>query len=103
MTIAVIGYNRLQSIEAVRVLAENDCSPIERVYNHNVFLKDGTIYVPIISDDAYLRGVRFDQIIYVDDYRWNVFSRRYDVIKMIRSCLSGLFSETKYEEQRYEW
>jgi adenylate kinase len=103
INIAVVGYNNDLSLKAARELATNDMdSEIVLANKNTIMMKDGTHYIPIGNANQ-IRGCRYDQIILVDDERWEVLVKRANDINEVRLMLSGTLDGSPYETQHYEW
>ena len=103
MRIAVVAFNYKLSLRALRVIAENDNSEIERIYKDKIVMKDGNEYHAFPTYN-HVRGHIIDQFIVVDDSRWEVYSQQLELIDWIRyrlDCVSCVPEE--FQELKYEW
>lgn len=50
-------------------------------------MQDNTKYF-IIHNETSFRGIKIDQLIIVDDYRWNVYKKKKDLIRFAKVCLA---------------
>jgi len=65
-------------------------------------MEDGTKYI-VISNPNSVRGCNIDQMIIVDDYRWEIYNQQWQVIdeikfRMLKSCVPD-----EFQIQEYEW
>lgn len=102
--IAVVGYNYELSCKAIRMFAQNDMDskPI-KIMKDSIVMDDGTKYKAFSSDNN-ARGHYIDQIIVVDDSRWDVYQQQYELIDFLKYrlyCTSCVPEE--YQIQEYEW
>ena len=68
-----------------------------------VEMTDGTKYIALSNYNS-MRGYYIDQIIIVDDFRWNIYSEKYKLIDLLEhrlSCISCVPEE--FLKQEYEW
>jgi len=99
--IGIIGYNYDQSKQALKEIVENDESACRSMSSWGAVMFDKTRYF-IIEDSRGLRGFRFDQLVIVDDNRWNVYDKRNDLIldailSLAGSCVPNEFLVLEYE------
>jgi len=103
LSIAVVGYNFELSCKAIRILAENDNdTEIKSIYKDYIIMKDDTIYKTFPTYN-HARGHYIDQLIVVDDCRWDIYYKQAELINWIKyrinctSCVPEEFQEIKYE------
>ena len=101
MKIGVLGYNQNLTKEALVGIAKSDVDArIIKISSNEIVMSDGTSYIPATRQT---RGLRFDQIILVDDYRWELLTDEFDFINdillpsLINSCVPEDFQVIQYE------
>jgi beta-xylosidase len=68
-----------------------------------VNMSDGTRYEAIVLNGT-VKGLKYDQIILVDDNRWMIYNKYYDEINELKYyCLSPLFDGLDAQIIKYEW
>lgn len=102
MRIGVIAYDYKLSCRACYFLANLDQdSTIHYSAIDFVVMKDGTIYQAISENTERLRGSRFNQIILVDDNRWEVLGKRKTEIALLIN--ENFLSDVDWQIQKYDW
>jgi hypothetical protein len=103
LKIAVVAYNIEQSQIAIKILAENDNSSKPKLLCLNeTHMEDGTIY-QIMSFSKSMRGEKFDQLIIINDFRFNVYNQFpleiYELKERIKfySCVPEEFQVQEYQ------
>jgi hypothetical protein len=105
LRVAVIGYTYELSCRAIRILAKSDESKIKTVKKSQIIMEDDTEYFAI-SPDSYdsLRGYKFDQLIIVDDDRWEILYKHCGIINYIKQrILYYSFVPESFQVQKFEW
>ena len=102
LRIAVVAYNYELSLKAIRELAENDTNSKPKIICRDKILMDDDTQYITFSTYNNVRGHCIDQLIIVDDFRWEVYSKQYELIDWIKyrmwmSCVPEEFQELKYE------
>ena len=91
LRIAVIGYDVYRTLKACEYIAtEADSVAVARKHMGCYVMGDGTTYMPIFNEQN-LRGMYFDQMIVVDDERYNVFRVKNDIIQQ---CSMRLYPDS---------
>lgn len=109
LRVAVIGYNAPCSIRAMYEVARacEDDRPIFNVRDRRVVMESGTVFEAIIGDcrDWHrYKGFKYDQLIIVDDQRFQVLISRSGILEQLfealndRSCVPE-----EFRVQFYEW
>ena len=104
LKIALIGYNREQTINALKIFFENNKEDVIcfNKYGRFILFKDETVIQAIFNEDN-LRGQRFDQLILCDDSRWNIKIRRRGFIDYVRlNMMSHSCVPEDYQIMHYE-
>ena len=66
-------------------------------------MADGTRYESI-NVDSTTRGLKFDQIILIDDNKWKIFNKYRQIIdELTNFCLTDLFNGLSVQIIKYEW
>jgi len=91
--IGVLGYDYPLTLKALQEIAENDMDSKPRhIRQTEVTMEDDTIYFALSGSLKAImektRGMKLDQIIIVDDFRWNIYQKRYDEIQFLKVKLS---------------
>jgi len=100
--IAVVAYNFELSCRAIRILAENDANTeIKTIRKDVIEMSDNTKY-KAFSNYNHVRGHYIDQLVIVDDFRWNVHMQQEELIswikyRMMHSCVPKEFQIQEYE------
>lgn len=108
LRIGVLSYNQALTNKAVFEIAENemDANIIKKAksYMHSyVDVSDGTRYESIVLNGT-VKWLKFDQIVFVDDSRWEIYNKYYTEIKELECyCLSPLFNGLDAQIIKYEW
>ena len=103
LNIAIIGYNYELSCKALWEIVNNDKSSKPKVkQKNNVIMEDDTKYIAI-SNIIKTRGNIFDQLIIVDDSRWKIFDKQYEVIDYVKERLFSSYVPEKFQIQQYEY
>lgn len=103
LNIAVVGYNFELSCKAIRIIAENDNCKINKITKDSIFMEDGTKYKAFPTYN-HARGHIVDQIIIVDDNRWEVYQKQYELIDWLKyrlGCVSCVPEEFQILEFEY--
>ena len=101
LLIAVVGYDYIESCKAARLLAEKDISEIKSIKNKGtILMQDGTIYKCFSTPD-FIAGHKIDQLIIVDDERFNVTEKQRETIKYIDCAMITSCVPNKYMIQVY--
>jgi len=97
-----VAYNYKLSKEAMKKIANSDKSNIKTLRENYIEMNDATRYY-IFSTHNHVRGHIIDQLIIVDDSRWEVYQQQAELIEWIkyRMCYSCVPEE--YQIQEYEW
>jgi len=103
LNIAVVAFNYRLSCEALRILANNDedAEPIS-IQKDNIIMSDKTKY-KAFSTYNHVRGHYIDQIIIVDDCRWEVLVQQYELIEDIKYRMTHSCVPKEFQIQKYEW
>jgi len=103
LRVAILGYNLDLSRKALREIVENDIfsKPINKKKDQAI-MSDGTKYIAISSIEK-VRGYAFDQLIIVDDSRWEIFDKQWDVIDYVKERLFLSYVPEEFQIQRYEY
>lgn len=105
LNIAVVGYNYELSCEAIRLLADNDVNNnINTVICRKdlIEMNDRTRYKAFPTYNHARENI-IDQVIIVDDNRWNVYQQQFELINWLKyrmectSCVPEEFQIQKYE------
>jgi hypothetical protein len=104
LNIAVVAFNFELSCRAVKEIALNDVDskPI-MMLRDTIKMEDGTWYQAFPTFN-HVRGHTIDQIIIVDDSRWNVYQQQYELIDWLKyrmDCTSCVPEE--FQILTYEW
>lgn len=103
LVIAVVAFNYKLSCEAIRELAYNDQNykPIQICMGF-CKMQDGTRY-KCFSTEEKTRGHHIDQIILVDDNRWEVDWQQFELIDSLKHRMYMSYVPDEFQIQRYEW
>lgn len=103
LKIAVVAFDYELSCKALRVIAENDNSIPKVIRKDNIIMKDETQYIALPTYN-HARGHCFDQLIIVDDSRWEVYGKQYELIDWIKYRLScASYVPEEFQILEYEW
>lgn len=103
LNIAIVGYNHDLSRRALWEIVNNDVNSKFAVRNKDsVTMEDGTKY-RAISREEQVRGYSIDQLIIVDDLRWEIYNKQKDVIEYIKYRLEISCVPEEFQVQQYEW
>ena len=103
LTIGVVAYNYKLSCNAIKELAHNDETSTPRKLSMGYCeMQDGTIY-KCFSTEEKTRGLRIDQIILVDDDRWEVDWQQFELIDSLKHRMYMSYVPDEFQIQRYEW
>jgi predicted HAD superfamily hydrolase len=102
LRIAIVGFNYEQSKRAMKEIANIDCSKIERMSDKSIEMNDGTKYY-IFPTYNHVRGYCIDQLIIVDDYRWEVLYQEEELIDWIKYRMMHSCVPEEFKIQKYEW
>ena len=104
MKIGVLGYNSNLTKEALWHIAHADeDAELLTLSTIAAFMSDGTIYDPVKTGQAN-RGIKYDQIILVDDYRWEILNKQKDIINDFKFCeLKYSCVPEDFQILKYEW
>lgn len=108
LVIGFMGYNLKLTNDLFKWFCNNNKEEIieYRFGNYNQFAKfnDGTRVIPIYSAQSQ-RGLKIDQLIICDDERWEIYSKRYDDISLLRftsMCITNVPDEFQILEYIYD-
>lgn len=105
--IGVLGYSYDLSIKQLREIVNNDMtSKPKRITRNNIIMEDGTKFTVIPSSTDWInwiKGYKFDQLLLVDDNRWMIFNKHYDLIEYLKGRLSISFVPEEFKILKYEW
>lgn len=103
LTVAVVAYNYDLSCKAVWQLANNDKdSKIKYKHKNEIIMEDCTRYITFPTYN-HVRGHCIDQLIIVDDYRWEVYQEQAELIDWIKHRMFMSCVPEELQIQRYEW
>jgi hypothetical protein len=66
-------------------------------------MRDGTKYMAVSSNPEKLRGIKVDQIILVDDFRWNVYMHQREILRELHGRILNSCVPDNLLIQEYEW
>jgi len=104
LKVGVLGTNTKMIYQAIKQIAESDVYSIVHINAYKAIMSDGTEYIAIYPGTSSVRGYKLDQLIVVDDARWNIFAKLGELIDKLRQEL--LFYSCVPEEfqiQKFEW
>ena len=103
LTVAILFYSRaVLNIYAADIVLSDQNSKHKTMSRYNAFMEDGTkyLFMPNLTE---LYGITIDQLIIVDDFRWNIL---YDKCKIIKAITMSIRSYScvpeQYQIQKYE-
>lgn len=103
LNIAIVGYNQELSCRALWTIVDNDRNSKFAVRKRDsVAMEDNTKY-RAVSKEEQVRGYNVDQIIIVDDYRWKIFDKQWELIDYLKSRLVTSCVPEEFQIQKYEW
>lgn len=102
LKIAFIGYNEKQTNLYFREFAKVNADQVARFDQRagRILLKDGTEITRVSSNPVFLKGRRFDQVIFADDSRFEGLRRRGPEVYALTMCCAG---SVVPEEFRWEF
>ena len=105
LKIGIIAYDRDQCTTALREISNNDISKIKKVLYNSVVMEDGNEYIMINSlHPSNIKCLRLDQLIIVDDPRWNIFQNQCSLIHETETRgMSQSFYGMDCQILKYEW
>lgn len=103
LVIAFIGYNEKQTNTYFREFAEVNADRVARFDQRagRILLKDGTEITRVSSDPVFLKGRRFDQVIFADDCRFMGVYRRGPEVYALNMCCAGSVVPEEFRWQFY--
>ncbi len=103
LNIAVVAFNYVLALRACKVLADNDTdTKIKRKCKEYIEMEDGTRYKHF-SNYNNARGHKIDQIILVDDFRWDIYQEQFELIDYLKSKVSVSCVPDEFLIQQYEY
>lgn len=102
--IAFIGINEEQTRKYFEDLAVVNADQVRRFDRQNgyIILLDGSTITRVKSTPEFLRGRRFDQVIYADDRRLCISYIRYYEIRELARCMDGSEVPEMFRWQFYD-
>lgn len=103
LSIAVVAYNFELSCRAIRILADNDLNSKPKIIRRDEIIMEDDVKYKAFPTYNHARGHCIDQIIIVDDNRWEVYQQQYELIDWLKyrldctSCVPEEFQILKYE------
>jgi hypothetical protein len=103
LTIAIVAFNTNLSCEAMFEIAKNDTeSKIKHKENFEILMENGTLY-KVFSPSSSTSGHRIDQIIIVDDCRWEIIEKHSAFLSKLEERMFYSCVPEEYLIQKYEW
>lgn len=102
LRIAIVGFNYELSKKAMLKIAEVDYSTIKRKSNKYIEMDDDTLYC-VFPNYNHVRGYQIDQLIVVDDFRWEIYNQQEELIDWIKYRMKHSCVPEEFQVQKYEW
>lgn len=103
LNIAIVAFNYELSKKAMREIAYNDVDSKIKIKQYDyIIMEDDTRY-KIFPTYNHVRGHCIDQLIIVDDDRWEVYAQQYELIDWIKYRMFMSCVPEELQIQRYEW
>ena len=106
LNIAVLGYSYDLSCRALHEIVNNDEYNSKSKSKFCALMNDDveTKYVALNPNSDYIRGMKLDQLILVDDYRWKILKKHSGYISQcVEPCLYYSCVPEEFLIQKYEW
>lgn len=105
LKVGILGFNANQTYMGMREIAVNDYdNKIIKINIDQIIMSDGTEYIAIYPNSEKVVGYKLDQLIVIDDVRWNIFSKLYELIDTLRQrLLFYSYVPEEYQIQKFEW
>ncbi len=105
LKIGVLGWDSHLSQVALKQVVLNDKTTTpKKIYKDKVITEDESLYMIVPQEIDKLRGLRFDQLILVDDERWQLLDKHYYLIKDFENyVISTSCVPDEFKIQKYEW
>lgn len=107
LKIGVLGYSYDLSIRALWEIINNDEFNYKSRSKYIALMNDDletTYYAINPNNEDRINGIRLDQLIIVDDNRWNILIRHEEFINhCIIPCLVRSYVPEEFKIQKYEW
>lgn len=103
LNIAIVAFNYELSKRALWEIANNDTNSKIKVRTKDyIIMEDGTKY-KIFPTYNHVRGHCIDQLIIVDDDRWEVYNQQHELIDWIKYRMFMSCVPEEFQIQEYEW
>ena len=104
LRVGILAYNESLTTECCKMIAYSDeDAKITNTTQRATYMGDGTAYFAISDSELNNRGRTLDQLILVDDSRWEIFKHKETLIDYLEKyVLNDNLKNTEYRIQMYE-